>query len=160
MAGLPTGPPEGESLVSGAAHLVRRFVGSLSRSEPDDRDTDWVRGWLSDVEWACWQSMQVQDRRHSLVVAHRFAALRPEASRAEMAGALLHDVGKQQSSLGTFARVVATVVGPRTRRFRQYHDHEALGAALLASTGSDPVTVELVLGRGAAADALRAADDV
>jgi hypothetical protein len=55
---------------------------------------------------------------------------------------------------------MATLVGPRTARFRQYHDHEALGASMLADAGSDPVTVELVQGRGSAAADLRAADDV
>ena len=57
---------------------------------------------------------------------------RPAADRAEVAGALLHDVGKVEAGLGTFGRVVATVVGPRTERFRTYHDHEAIGARLAA----------------------------
>jgi hypothetical protein len=104
--------------------------------------------------------MAAQDRRHSVEVARRFLVRRPTATPAEMAGALLHDVGKQVAGLGTFARVVATVVGPRTERFHQYHDHEALGAAMLADAGSDPVTIELVHGRGSAAADLRAADDV
>ena len=77
-----------------------------------------------------------------------------------MAGALLHDVGKVEAGLGTFSRVVATVVGPRTRRFRLYHDHEALGARLAAAAGADVVTVALIEGRGPAAADLRAADDV
>ena len=86
--------------------------------------------------------------------------LRPDAARAEIAGALLHDVGKVEAGLGTFGRVAATVVGPRTARFRRYHDHEAIGARLAAAAGSDPVTVALIEGQGPAADALRAADDV
>ena len=57
-----------------------------------------------------------------------------------MAGALLHDVGKLESGLGTLARVVATIVGPRTARFRRYHDHERIGADLLVAAGSTPVT--------------------
>lgn len=146
--------------MSGAGHLVRRFAGSLSRSEPDAGDVEWARASLSDAEWQHWSSMAVQDRRHSLLVARRFMRLRGGASRAELAGALLHDVGKQQAGLGTFARVVATVVGPRTARFRMYHDHERIGADMLRSAGSDDATIELVQGRGAAAPALRAADDV
>jgi hypothetical protein len=160
VAGVPAGTPEGEPRMSRVDHLVRRFFGSLSRAEPSGADVEWARHHLSDGEWRCWQGMQVQDRRHALAVARRFVAVREDASRAEIAAALLHDVGKQQAALGTVARVVATVVGPRTRRFRQYHDHEALGAAMLAGAGSDPLTVELVLGRGPAAAALRAADDV
>lgn len=141
-------------------HLSRRFVGSWSRAEPSVDDLAWVSGHLLPAEFAWWSSMAVQDRRHSIEVARRFVALRPDASCAEIAGALLHDVGKQTAALGTIARVVATVVGPRTARFRQYHDHEVLGAAMLRGAGSDPVTVELVEGGGAAADVLRRADDV
>ena len=77
-----------------------------------------------------------------------------------MAGALLHDCGKVESGLGTFGRVLATVVGPRTDRFRAYHDHEAIGAALAAAAGADPVTTALIEGRGPAAADLLAADDV
>ncbi|MEY4176302.1 MAG: hypothetical protein RI900_3467 [Actinomycetota bacterium] len=146
--------------MSGVLHLVRRFLGSLSRSEPDAVDVEWAHDALTDREWQCWSSMPVQDRRHSLLVARRFVALRDGASRAEVAGALLHDVGKQRAGLGTFARVLATLVGPRTARFRAYHDHEAVGADMLRDAGSEVTTIDLVLGRGAAAAALRAADDV
>lgn len=77
-----------------------------------------------------------------------------------MAGALLHDIGKLDSGLGTLGRVVATIAGPRTVRFRRYHDHEEIGAAMLADASSDVVTVELVRGAGPASDDLRAADDL
>ena len=146
--------------MTGVRHLARRWAGSLSTKEPRADDLAWARSFLADGEWDAWQAMTVQDRRHSLVVARRFVSLRPGASTSEVAGALLHDVGKQQSHLGTFGRVVATLVGRRGERFRAYHDHEALGAAMLAVLGSDPATVELVLGRGPAADALRRADDI
>ena len=146
--------------MSTIAHLARRFRGSLSRAEPASDDVAWAQAQLLPSETALWSRMAVQDRRHSIEVARRFVALRPKATPAEMAGALLHDVGKQVAGLGTFARVMATMVGPRTAQFRQYHDHEALGASMLAEAGSDPVTVELVQGRGSAAADLRAADDV
>ena len=86
--------------------------------------------------------------------------LAPEASPAHIAGALLHDVGKVEADLGTLGRVMATVVGPRTERFRSYHDHEAIGVRLLEEAGSDPATIELAGSRGSLAAALRAADDV
>ncbi|MFM7685598.1 MAG: hypothetical protein ACKPDI_06700 [Actinomycetota bacterium] len=146
--------------MSAAMHLVRRFVGSLGSAEPSAADLELVRVHLAPGELRCWQAMPVQDRRHSVLVARRFLERRPTAERAEVAGALLHDVGKQQARLGTFMRVLATVVGPRTARFRMYHDHETLGAAMLAQAGSDPATVELVLGSGPAAAALRDADEV
>lgn len=146
--------------MSGVAHLARRFATSLSRREPAAGDTEWGVSNLLPAEAELWQRMAVQDRRHSLLVARRFVRARPDADRAEVAGALLHDVGKVDCGLGTFARVVATIVGPRTAAFRRYHDHERLGAELLVAAGSDVRTVEMVQGRGPAAAALRAADDI
>lgn len=146
--------------MSSVVHLARRFWGSLSRAEPVATDVEWVGSQCTAGEFELWRSMAVQDRRHSIVVARRFVEFAPTATRAEVAGALLHDVGKQVAGLGTLARVAATVVGPRGERFRQYHDHEALGAAMLAERGSDASTIELVLGGGALRDALRRADDV
>jgi hypothetical protein len=102
--------------------------------------------------------MPVQDRRHSIVVAWRFELLVAKPSRAEIAGALLHDVGKTQSGLGTLARVAATIIGPRTKRFRRYHEHEALAIEILCRAGSDPATLALIAGTGRAVAALRDAD--
>ena len=141
-------------------HLARRFATSLSRREPPPAETAWGIGHLLPGEAELWQRLAVQDRRHSLLVARRFADRQPDHSRAEMAAAMLHDVGKVDCGLGTWRRVVATVVGPRTAAFRRYHDHERIGAELLAAAGSDAATIELVLGRGRAAAALRAADDI
>lgn len=141
-------------------HLARRFKGSLSRQPPADADEAWARSLLDAAEAELWSRMTPADRRHSIEVAGRFASFRPAATRDELAGALLHDVGKVESGLGTWGRVAATVVGPRTRRFRTYHDHERIGAEWLAACGSDPSTVELVLGLGPAAADLRRADDV
>jgi hypothetical protein len=146
--------------VSSVAHLARRFRGSLSRAEPDAADVAWVAGQLLPAELDLWAAMAVQDRRHSIEVAQRFIGLAPGAERPAVAAALLHDVGKQVAGLGTVQRVVATVVGPRTKRFRDYHLHEPLGAALLREAGSDDATVGLVEGRGPLAAVLRRADDV
>lgn len=146
--------------MTSAVHLVRRFVTSMSRKPPSAGDSDWAEGQLLPAEAELWARMTVQDRRHSILVARRFVELAPEASRPEIAGALLHDVGKLASGLGTFSRVVATLLGPRTYRFQQYHDHERLGAAMLAAANSAVVTVELVQGRGPHAAELRQADDI
>jgi hypothetical protein len=141
-------------------HLARRFVTSLSPAPPPADDTTWAERWLSPTERELWATLSNADRRHSIEVARRFGDRRPEASTAEMAGALLHDVGKVEADLGTLARVIATVVGPRGRRFRMYHDHEAIGARLAEAAGSDPVTVALIEGRGPAATALHDADEI
>ncbi len=141
-------------------HLTRRFCGSLSRLPPPPADAAWAVQHLLPREAELWLRMPVQDRRHSLEVARRFALLAGTDDRADIAGALLHDVGKTVSGLGTFGRVVATIAGPRTKRSRLYHDHEAIGVELLRAAGSEPGTVALVAGTSPATAQLRAADNV
>lgn len=139
-------------------HLALRFFGSLSAAPPRVGDEVWAEDHLLPAEITLWRRMPNQDRRHSIKVARRFVGLRPGATRAEIAGALLHDVGKIECGLGTWGRVVATVVGGRTERFRTYHDHERIGAELTSIAGSDPVTVDLVAERGPAYDLLQRCD--
>lgn len=81
--------------------------------------------------------MSDPDRRHAVGVARRVG----EPSLLE--AALLHDVGKVDSGLGTFARVVATLVGSRARRGRmaRYRNHPAIGARMLEAAGAAPLTV-------------------
>jgi hypothetical protein len=143
-------------------HLVRRFAGSLSRREPDLADIAWVDSQLLAGESQLWHRMSAADRRHSIAVARRFESLGGPWSREEIAGALLHDIGKLDTGLGTMARVAATIAGPRTARFRSYHDHEQTGADLLVAAGSSDVTVELVRGTpaGPASSALAEADNI
>lgn len=79
-----------------------------------------------------------------------------EAGRPVLAAALLHDVGKVESGLRTYGRVVATLsaklAGPEAattwrrqrgiaRRVGLYLQHDQIGADLLALVGSDPLTV-------------------
>ena len=150
---------------------MRRFVGSLSRRAPTPADEAWAEGQLSAAEIRLWRRMANPDRRHAVAVARRVAG-EYGADRAVMAGALLHDCGKVEAGLGTFARVGATVViavvgrervGHGDDRIARYARHEPIGADLLRRAGSDPVTVALVGGTlDAPADALaalRAADD-
>ena len=139
-------------------HLAARFIWSLRGHEPDPAEEAWAESQLLAGEVELWRRMSDLDRVHSAKVARRFVAARPEATRAEVAGALLHDVGKVASGLGTWGRVVASIVGPRTERFRTYHDHEHVGAVLAEAAGSDPATVELIEERGPAIDTLRQCD--
>lgn len=124
-------------------HLVRRFVGSFDRRRP--RDVEWVRSTLTSGEFELWSRMAVQDRRHSIAVARRFGELAPAAGRAEVAAALLHDVGKIESDLGTFGRVFATVFGGRTARWDAYRRHEEIGRDLCRRVGSDERTIQLLV---------------
>ena len=145
---LPGRPPAGGQRVSKPRHiltkphhLAARFFGSLSSEPPEPAEDAWAESQLLPGEVALWRQMSNQDRRHSAKVARRFVAARPEATRAEIAGALLHDVGKIECGLGTWGRVAASVVGRRGQRFTLYHDHERIGSELAVEAGSDPVTV-------------------
>jgi hypothetical protein len=139
-------------------HLAARFFGSLSSRPPEPAEDAWAESQLLAGEVELWKQMTNQDRRHSAKVARRFVEARPEANRAEIAGALLHDVGKIECGLGTWGRVVASIVGGRTERFRLYHDHEQIGARLAEAAGSEPATVELIDEQGEAYPILKSCD--
>lgn len=112
---------------------------------------------LLPAELALWSSMSGPDRRHSAVVARRVQALLgTDASRAVLAAALLHDLGKVDARLRTPGRVVATLVagvvgaeeaarwvgrGGLAGQIGRYVDHPSRGAALLRAAGSDPLTI-------------------
>ena len=148
--------------MSHVAHLAKRFVTSFSRRDVSDTELDMVRSALSAGEYEMWFRFNKADRRHSVEVAERFVALRPGASRNEIAGVLLHDIGKIVSNLSTLQRVAATVVGPRTKRFALYHQHEEIGADMLRRAGSHSEVIAMVnqTCSADAADAFRAADNI
>ena len=137
----------GAIALSTVRHLVSRFVRSLWPGGPTSASEDWVAGVLRPEELALWRRMSGVDRRHAVGVAHRVeAALGEQASTPVLAAALLHDVGKVESGLGTMGRVVATLGGrysrlPLPARMRRYLRHAPLGGSLLGRAGSDPLTV-------------------
>jgi len=143
-------------------HLVRRWWGSLSSAPPTATDQRWAEERLTSGEIVLFATMSAPDRRHAITVARRFEMLLPDASRDQLAAALLHDVGKTVSDLSTFERVVATLVGGRTRRLRQYRDHEVFGLEMCREAGSSEQTLALLRGddRAEIVDALRRADDI
>jgi hypothetical protein len=132
-------------------HLVRRFVGSLRPGGPAADDEAWVRSQLLAGEVELWQRMSGPDRRHAVGVARRTAALLGDgATRPVLAAALLHDVGKIDAGLGTLRRsavTAAALVAGHDRLSRgngragRYLRHDAIGADLLRSAGSDDLTV-------------------
>jgi hypothetical protein len=145
-------------------HLVRRFCGSLRPGGPPSVDEVWVAGLLGDAELDLWRQMSGADRRHAVGVARRVAGLLDTSEGVApdapvMAAALLHDVGKVRSGLGTFGRVAATVLaaaapgrvnlwpdrGGFRGRIGLYLRHPEEGAALLSAAGSAPVTVAWAL---------------
>ena len=164
-------------------HLTRRFVGSLRPGGPSSTEEAWATGYLLVSEADLWRSMSGVDRRHAVAVARRVDRALESPERPVLAAALLHDVGKVCSGLGTPGRVVATVVGTVASdraarwatsdglrgRIGRYLRHPEEGAALLEAAGSDPLTVTWATehhrdpGRWTVdnrlAEVLRAADD-
>ncbi|HUF31845.1 MAG TPA: hypothetical protein VMN58_01400 [Acidimicrobiales bacterium] len=160
-------------------HLARRFLASSRPGGPSPAEDGWARSHLLPGEAALWERMSGPDRRHSAGVARRVQAeLGAGATRPVVAAALLHDVGKVESGLGTVGRVAATVIGALAGQERRsgwggrigrYLVHDRIGAALLEQAGSDPLTVAWAREHHlppqrwtverALADALKAADD-
>ena len=138
-------------------HLAGRFFGSLRPGGPSPSDEAWAASVLLPGELALWRRMSGPDRRHAVGVARRTSsALPPPVARPILAAALLHDVGKISSGLGPFRRAVATLTGMAVShdtaagwqsrsgplgRAGRYLCHDAIGADLLATAGSDPVTI-------------------
>ncbi|WP_436796114.1 hypothetical protein [Actinospongicola halichondriae] len=141
--------------MSGPIHLARRFFGALSPRPLDPADDAWVHGILNPGEAGLWERMSLADRKHAAGVAREVAATLEDPGPGVLAAALLHDVGKVESRLGTVARAVATVVAAVVGRGRAtgwggdglrgrvsgYLRHDEIGADLLAAAGSEPVTV-------------------
>ena len=133
------------------SHLTRRFFGSLRARPLDEADPAWVRGVLTPAELQLWEKLGRADRAESMAVARRAASeLGPDVEPAWLAAALLHDVGKAESHLGTFGRVGATLVGVVMRdgrarhlpnRVGKYLAHDDIGAELLAAGGARPEVI-------------------
>lgn len=134
--------------MAGPIHLVRRFLGSLSPVPLRAEDDAWAMAQLRPGERQLWQRMSRADQKHAVGVARRVGA----DDRAVVAAALLHDVGKVDADLGTFARAAATLVGRRRGsrwrdasgirgRIGRHLHHDAIGAGLLQDAGADPLTV-------------------
>lgn len=124
-------------------HLARRFAGSLRPGGPSPTDEAWAESHLGNGERLLWRRMSGADRRHAVGVARTVGEARL------VPAALLHDVGKIESPLGTFGRVVATLGAAVLGRSRwqpdgavgRYLRHDAIGAELLAAAGAAPLTV-------------------
>ncbi len=143
--------------MASTGHLVKRFVFSLRPGGPSATDTEWILQQLLPSEVPLWARMSGPDRRHAAAVARRVErALGVEATRPVLAAALLHDLGKTESALRTYGRVVATLsaklAGPEAatiwrqqrgiaRKVGLYMHHDRLGGDLLEMAGSDPLTV-------------------
>lgn len=132
--------------MTSAVHLAKRFFGALGRAPIGESQIELVQATLLDSEFALWSAMMPMDKKHSIKVMSRFMQIYPQATAAQVRASLLHDVGKLESNLSVFERVLATIVGERGSRFAKYHAHEKIGAQMLRQAGSDEETWQLVAG--------------
>lgn len=139
-------------------HRARRFFWSLRPVRVSRTDEEWADSLLSERELAAFNRMALRDRAHSIGVARAVEANLDRLGSEEDIGwvlpaALLHDVGKADSHLGTYGRVIATLAGwvagddmaevwvqkkGMTRRIGLYLLHPALGREILLLAESDP----------------------
>ena len=143
--------------MTSAVHLAKRFFGALGRAPIGESQIELVQTTLLDSEFALWSAMMSIDKKHSIKVMSRFMQIYPQATVTQMRASLLHDVGKLESNLGVFERVLATIVGERGSRFAKYHAHEKIGAQMLRQAGSDEETWQLVAGEVSDSPQLRTA---
>ena len=116
-----------------------RFFGALWPAGPSPAAEQWAGGYLSPAERALFDAMSGPDRRHAIGVAREALELAAGEGRtpAELpasfvTAALLHDVGKNDAGLGTFARVWTTMAAVAVGR-----DRIIGGPAEAASPGVD-----------------------
>ncbi|HLM17451.1 MAG TPA: HD domain-containing protein [Acidimicrobiia bacterium] len=152
-------------------HLSGRFVRALSPAAPRADDLTWVETVLTPDGFVIFRRQPNHDQRHAIGVARDVQARLADTPYADdprwLSAALLHDIGKLDSHLGVYGRVVATVSGAVagrehaeawsgstgfTRRVGVYLRHAELGAdririagepeeaALWAASHHDPCT--------------------
>lgn len=143
-------------------HLFKRLVGALTAQPLTTTEKDEIHSVLSPNEGRLFERFGVPDQRHALVVLRRFDARIDNAPIFARRAALMHDIGKIESNLGTTMRVLATVLGGRTQRFRTYLDHDQGTLRLLREADSDARTTDLLSGVGdeMLLAALQDADDI
>ncbi len=135
-------------------HLSSRFVYALSPRTPRADDVAWVETVLTPDGFALFRRQPNHDQRHAIGVARDVQARLADTPYADdprwLSAALLHDIGKLDSGLGVYGRVVATVSGAVagrehaevwseskgfTRRVGIYLRHAELGADRLRIAG-------------------------
>jgi hypothetical protein len=133
------------SFLKRARHLTARFAGYLVARPLNDSELDEVAQVLGPELNSLFAMLQYQDQRHSYDVFVRVGC-EPHLAQA----ALLHDVGKAESRLGSVARACATVLralrAPVPRRWEMYLDHGPIGARMLRQAGADDLAVSFTAG--------------
>jgi len=97
------------------AHLSGRFVRALWAGPPRADDVAWVESVLTPDAFLQFRRQPNHDQRHAVDVARdverRLAGTEYAGDSRWISAALLHDIGKLDSRLGVYGRVVATISG-------------------------------------------------
>ncbi|MDQ1430876.1 MAG: hypothetical protein QOF40_1478 [Actinomycetota bacterium] len=136
------------------SHLASRFTRALWPGPPRPDDVAWVESVLTPGGFVQFRRQPNHDQRHAIGVARdvqtRLAGTGYADDPRWLAAALLHDIGKLDSRLGVYGRVVATasasVAGREsaeawstssgfTRRVGLYLRHADLGADRIRLAG-------------------------
>ena len=138
------------------AHLAGRFVRAHRPGPVSTADRAFVAGVLTPPELGLWERLPRHDHHHTVEVARRVEAVLAGTEHAGdsrwLAAALLHDIGKLESGLGIYGRVLATLAGrarPESaapwrevegwrRRVGDYLHHDVIGGEMIRGVGGRP----------------------
>lgn len=101
-----------------AAHRIAQGIGAISAFARAP-DLQLARRHLSACEFLAFRSMSRSEQLHSLQVLENVLAANPNASKALIAAALLHDVGKSRYHLSVWQKTLAVIIeaiAPRASR--------------------------------------------
>ncbi len=141
-----------------AVYRVRQFVSALRASRLSTQERTFVNQYLSPAQQVLFERMSVQDQSHAVAVAR---ALYQQGWRdvALLQAALLHDIGKADSGLSLWHRVLIVLLhaiwpagltwlaqedGGWRRPFYRHVHHPQIGARLAAEAGSSPSVVTFI----------------
>ncbi len=127
-------------------------VREARRAVMSEADRNEARAHLAPSLAELFLRMPVRDQAHALRVMRRLDSTEPLLCQA----ALLHDVGKIESPLGTAGRSLVVLAGATGMtdlvvrlpgigaKIRRYIDHPRLGADLLRAAGADGPLIQIV----------------
>jgi putative nucleotidyltransferase with HDIG domain len=112
-------------------HLAGRFTRALWPGAPKRDDVAWVESVLTPTAFVQVRRQPNHDQRHAIVVARevqrRLAGTEYADDPRWLSAALLHDIGKLDSRLGVYSRVVATMSASVAGRDHAYAWSESRG---------------------------------
>lgn len=136
---------------------VRQFVSAI-KAQVTEEDREFVAQWLNEREQKLFFALSIPDQCHAIRTAKTMAKLlakekTPCDERLAFRVALLHDIGRRKTDMGTSGKVVSVLVrsvfpkksrswGKRNQRRKGirhmlyvYYEHPRIGAEMLQAIG-------------------------